>query len=602
MFLCCRRVPRPLPDTLEPDVPPPPPEKPLRVWPLAILGILLLLGFHLLVFYRQELDPLAIGYDTVQFSPGQFYWTTAYLFLGGGAALSLALACHPLFTRSVAVRRALGWGRASNDRAVVLTASLLAFLTAAAWHHLALQEIPLVDDEGVYRFAAQILAQGRFYLPGDPDPDFFTHPFVVQGDRIFTQYFLGWPALMLPFLLLGIEVYANAFYFALSMPPLFLILRQLCGPGWARFGLVLALSSPILSISAATLLSHSSCILALCWFTLFALRCRETEAPWAWHAGMALAFSAAFFIRPLSAIGVGLPWLLCWVWDLKRQPRPFRTLLAFVLPAFCSALLFFGINRAINGHPLQTAYGSFLEHASSQAHTKDLMPHRELAFESPVQSLSIAAAATQRLNFAAFGWPISWLFVFFAGRERVPKILLVSVGTFYAANFSTTVVGVDGYGPMHYLELALPLLLLTVLGLKRATERSPPGAQSLPLGLALASMLVALTSYFPYQARTLWEMTEHERLTRKMPADLGTPAVIFAEMPWEVKSCRYEDLKPWVQAPPMYDPDLRSEVLWLVSVDPEKDREFARRRFPDRAAYRVQWQPGCRRAFLPIEP
>ena len=46
--------------------------------------------------------------------------------------------------------------------------------------------MPLTDDEGVYRFAAQILARGRLYLPTDPDAAFFSHGFVVDDGRTFT--------------------------------------------------------------------------------------------------------------------------------------------------------------------------------------------------------------------------------------------------------------------------------------------------------------------------------------------------------------------------------------------------------------------------------
>lgn len=570
-------------------------------WPLVLLAFLFLLGFHLLVIFRPELDPNAVGYNAIQYSQGQFLTYLAYLLLGGAAALALAWAPSRHFAANDLFQRVRAFGAVGSDRAFLVLTSLLAFVVAVVCRAWVLQSMPLVDDEKVYRFAAQILATGRLDLPGNPDPFFFEHPFIVHGDKVFTQYFLGWPALMLPFLLLGIEDYANAFYFALSMPPIFFFLRRLCGSRWARLGPLLAVLSPILSISAATLLSHSSCILALAYFSWCALRCQDPESHWGWHTGMALAFSAAFFIRPLSAIGVGLPWLLAWLWDLKERPRPWRTFLAFALPALLGALLFLGINQAMNGHPLRIAYSSYLDYAKTRAFAKKFTPPPEVAFDSPVQGLDVSVAAFLRLNFATLGWPTSWLFVFVAGRGRARALLLASLGTFFAANFFTTAVGVDGYGPMHFLELALPIVLLTVLGLARATERAAPSAKALPLALALASSLAAVTAYLPYQVQTLREMTALERVAREIPPDLRKPAVIFAEKPWEMESCKFENLRPWVYGPPMFDPDLRSEVLWLINVTPEKNREFARRRFPDRAAYLARWLPGCRRLLVPLD-
>lgn len=570
----------------------------LKVWPQVLAALSFLTLFHVLVVDRQSLDPISVGFDLVQLSAGQGRLLGAYLLFGGAAALALAWA----FQRHLAVTDNQWAVRLTggSDRSWVVLVSLLAVLMAVLYRGLVLQATPLVDDEGVYRFSAQILAQGRLYLPGDPDRAFFEHTLVVNGDKVFSQYFLGWPALMVPFLLLGIEGHANAVYFALSMPPIFWILRQLCGSGWARLGIVLALLSPILSISAATLLSHSSCVLALSYFLWFALRCQERDAHWSWHAGMALAFSAAFFIRPLSALGIGLPWLLYWVLDLKKKTRSGRTFWAFAIPSLMVAMLFFGANQAMNGHPLKTAYGSFQDHTHGDGPVAPL--ERELAMVSPGHSLSIVAAAFQRLNFAALGWPTSWLFVFLAGRGRNQALLLASLGSFFAANLFTIMVGVDGYGPMHYLELVLPMLLLTVLGLKRMTELAAPlGMKSLPLALTLGSTLVTILGYLPYQIWTLRKLTEIEQQARILPDELKTPAVIFVVPPWEKRGCGPAVLKSWVHYWPMYDPDLQNDVLWLAHVEPEKNRELARRRFPDREAYVALWLPECRRVFLPVD-
>ncbi len=161
----------------------------------------------------------------------------------------------------------------------------MAFALGCLVYQLVLLRMPITDDEGAYRLAAQILAKGRLFLPSDPDKDFFDHVLVVNDGRTFTQYFLGWPALMLPALLVGLEGFANAFYFALAMPAIFLVLRQLAGSFWARLGSLLALSSPMLFFSAGTLLSHVSCMTALAWALYFSLRASARDAAWGWHAG-----------------------------------------------------------------------------------------------------------------------------------------------------------------------------------------------------------------------------------------------------------------------------------------------------------------------------
>ena len=49
----------------------------------------------------------------------------------------------------------------------------------------------------------ELLADGRLWTASPPMPRFQDHPFLINDGRVYTHYFLGWPAQMLPDLWLG---------------------------------------------------------------------------------------------------------------------------------------------------------------------------------------------------------------------------------------------------------------------------------------------------------------------------------------------------------------------------------------------------------------
>lgn len=573
----------------------------------AIAGVLVLVCLHAFVNLRLRDEIMAAGINGVEQTAPMTRVLAYYLLLGAIAVGLLAwglVRLLPHFRRLLEEK--LGQG---SDRSFMLAASLLAFALGAVVYQFLLQRMPLTDDENVYRVAAQILAEGRLYLPVDQDKDFFVHTFLVNDGKYYTQYFLGWPALMLPALLLGLEAYANAFYFALTVPAVFLILRRLAGSVWARLGVILLIVSPMVAFTAGTLLSHNSCLAALAWFTYCALRCREDGARWYWHSATAALFSIAFLNRPLTAIGLGLPILLVWLWDLRRSHAKARDLVAFATPAVLAAGVFFWINNEQSGHPLRIAYESYLLYMRSLQRDISLP---EVGFISLPFTLSSLAVAFFRLNFAAFGWPVSWLFVGLAGKGYYRRILLAMVVCFFAANLCTTYIGIDTYAPMHFIEMALPMTLLTALGLERATRWATEleatlgararGFSGLPLLAAVASVLVAFAFLIPHQARTLWRSGRLEMLSRAGIEKVERPAVVFVKQPYANLTCYGGLPAHWVHQFPINRPGLQEDLLWLAHIDLARDRELMARRFPERKGYLVAWhQDTCRRYWVPLE-
>ncbi len=535
---------------------------------------------------------------------------------------SLATVCFVVAAmRFLAWRRpTVPWGHIWDQSAEgkwLLYGSLLAFVIPAALRTWLLHGLPITDDEAAYRFMAQLLAQGQVVADSQPLKLFFDNRFLINDGKVYAHYFLGWPALMVPGIWLGIGGWMNTFYSALTVPALYRIVRRLAGQRWAKASLLLFLSSPMLMLAAATELSHTSCIAALAWFTWFCLRSRDDDAGLGVHAATAAAFSVAFFIRPSSALGIGLPLLLWWLVGVLRQRRgKLAPMLAFAAPAVLLAVLFLYVNWLQNGSPLETSYQRAYAYAQENDFRFSLWAgqddhFKEMQWISWPFLLAVAGSAILRLNVALFGWPCSLFFAFFAGRGTLRTTLRLSVLSYFVLHALTSNVGIDSFAPMHYFEVAWPLLLLSACGLatseihaKRLDVALGQATgwrwQALPASLLAALVLVAMVSYLPLRFGAVSRIVE----------DIGKPfdaleeaeihhAVIFAADPF-VNYCSHPPTRGWVFVRPNNGPRMDDDILWVNHLSLEKNR-LLMQHFPDRAGFVMGWDRGCNVRYIPLE-
>mgnify|MGYP002641529492 CR=1 FL=1 len=497
------------------------------------------------------------------------------------------------------------------DHRWILAGSLLAFLVAGVVRVLVLGGVELTDDEAAYRFMSQVLAGGRVTADSPPAKLFFDRIFLVNDGRYFAQYFLGWPALMLPGTLLGLSGWMNALYSALTVPGLFLILRRLCGRGGARLGVLLYLAAPMVTVGAATGLSHTSCLMLLTWLAWAVLRSRDAAAPPWSHALVGAAFAGAFFVRPATAVGLGAPLLVLWLLGLRAQAGRARlvALAACAGPAAAFGGLFLAVNHAQTGEWLRVAYSSYQDYVRGNGMRFYFPggftePASQWQLDDPVRSLAYQAGAVLRLNLALFGWPLSLLFVPFAAREgRVFRWMLAA---FFGLHFFTWDAGVDSFGPVHYFECALPLIVLTVLGIQRmhrwlsaAPSGGPP--RDLVPALVASLILVSLLVYAPARGGALHRMGESIALPQAAVEDAGvTDAVVFVPFPF-VADCAKQPTYHFRFYWPVNTPELTDAVLWANHLDLASDRAMVARHFPERRGFYLGWTPECRPVLVPLD-
>ncbi len=583
------------------------------VVPFATAALLLLL-LHAAASELMLGSELDLGTSLNLPTPGYARYLALWMFFGSLAAAAFTLGLVRIFGSGERPSRfAAVWNHAS-DRKWMVYASVFGFLIPAALRTFLIGGVPLTDDESAYRFMAQVLATGKVYADSPPLKLFFDNRFMINDGKLYAHFFIGWPALLAPGMLLGIGGFMNAIYSALSVPALFAVLRRLVGGGWARAGALLYLSSPMLMVAAATETAHTSCVAALAWFTWFCLRSRDKDSPWWVHGAMATAFCVAFFIRPTSALGVGLPLLLWWLLGLKRGSAV-RSAIAFAIPAITLAALFLTVNKLQTGSYFEVAYQHAYTYAAGNDFRFSLWPEgydggafSELEYRDPERSLAITAASLFRLNISLLGWPCSLLFVMFVGRGKLRGTLVLSLLSYLALHFYTSNVGIDTFAPMHYFEMAWPVLLLTVCGLERLTTSltafdRPPArwrVSALPAAALGALALTSLLSYVPVRFAAIERVADNIAMPRQTLRQMQVgPSVVFVPEPF-IRYCASAPTEGWVFSRPNNDPRLENPVLWVNHLSIEKNKLLMSRSFPDRQGFVMAWDRRCHVVYFPL--
>ncbi len=570
------------------------------------LSIFWSVGAHNFDWYQ-----LRLGSTTVMAGPYAYFLVFWTLF---GSIAAVLFAC------AFATIAGADWAqetheqlRATSDLHLILAFSAIAFAIPALIHWQLLLGVDLTDDESVYRFSSELLLSGRLYADSPPMKLFFDHVFMINDGKYYSQYFMGWPALLAPGVALGVPQLMNPLYSALTVPAIFLTLRELSGRRAAVIGVLLFLAAPMVQLTAATQLSHTSCMFALAWMTYLTVRANQGDRARWLHPGIATAFSVAFFVRPTVAVAIGAPLLFIWaaaVRSLNPEKR-WAPILAFAAPALLFAAAFFTVNAVQNGSVSYVSYQRAADYARENGFhysawsslPDDWTP--SFGFGTLDLAFARTGVALTRLNFALFGWPCAFLFLPFAAwTNQRAWILWMMVLGFVVAHAYLRSPGIDTFGPVHYMEIALPIIMLSGLGAARLTNGlrtmgSSPFVARLPTALCLGLIAAALCGYVPARAYALYEISDVLRRPAVVAAqEIKSPAVVFANRPLIPRQCA--NARHFVFAHQVNDPDFQNPILWVNHISIAHDRRLMEH-YPDRMALVLRWMPGCRPFFVPLQ-
>ncbi len=469
-------------------------------------------------------------------------------------------------------------------RALTLGATALVFLAVTAARVWLFRDMAATDDENVYAFMAQVFASGRLYAPSPPEPirAFFDNQFMVNDGKWYGIYFPGFPAALAVGEWLHVTRWVPSLAAALTVPLAAAIAGRLFGARAGVLVLPLALVSPFFILSSATLLAHSTAGLLLAAFVYAMLRVLDRPAAVGWWLAAAAALGSAGLTRPLSAAAFAAPWLIWLAWRLGRDRarEAITGAVVFGLIGAASVAAFVAYNLALSGSPFTTGYHTY---ARIHDFTFTLGAVRAPV---PLPSLHELGYTLARLNFWLLGWPASLaLLPFF--RRSVPANLLFSGAAAVVLVFAvSTVPSINVAGPVHYAELALPLLILSAGGLEGLVDRARAGrfpvatAGHVLAAVATATVCAAVT-FVPVYGGSLRAMSALARAPYDLVEEGGLDnAVVF------VHSLPALSVHPgaWVYYHRNNSPDLSDRVLFVKSLGPEKNR-LLMTHLPGRRAY-----------------
>lgn len=217
----------------------------------------------------------------------------------------------------------------------VVVLVFFAFLMSATLSRTVYERLPHLEDEVTYLFQAKVFARGDLVIETPQPRRSYWQPFVVDRDGLrFSKYTPGWSGLLSLGIHLGQPWVINAFFAALTVALTFHLGTDLFNRDVGLIAAGLVAFSPMALLLNASLMGHTA---ALFFTLLFIIAYRQIEKThairWGLVAGIALGF--VVILRPLTAIGIGTPFI-AWsairvIASIIRKQNILRTLSPLVV-------------------------------------------------------------------------------------------------------------------------------------------------------------------------------------------------------------------------------------------------------------------------------
>jgi hypothetical protein len=478
-----------------------------------------------------------------------------------------------------------------DTAALVVCASALTFLLVTLVRYGLLKDAAISDDEHAYAFMGQLFATGRIYVPSLPAAlrPFLDNQFIINDGKMYGIYFPGHPAALAIGERLHIMAWVPTVSASLTVPLAFGVARRIFGLRTAVLTLPLLLVSPYFVFPSATLLAHSTAALLLMAFVYAALRLRERPDALHWWVVGGVALGWAALTRPFSAPFFAAPWVIWLAVGLWRQrtARAVGGVAIFGLIGAGALGALLAYQYTLSGSPLVSGYQTFARsyNVNLIGHTLDAMP--------PLPSIHELMFTLARVNFWLFGWPASLLLVFFCHRSPASRRLLASA-VYVLLIYGTISAGtIHPVGPVHYAEIAVPLVILSASGLERLVEWARGAvadgrAARAVVTLPLVATLVALVTFVPVHGHSLRASADLTRAPYELLAERGIErALVFVHSLPALQVAPYS----WAYYRRNNSPDLTDPILFVNYLGPDRNREFMQL-FPDRPALTIGMRDG----------
>ncbi len=514
--------------------------------------------------------------------------------------------------------------RCLRNSVVAALLCLTALAAAAYISTVVFDRLPHTEDEIAFLFQARTIAAGQIVASAPALPDFFYMPFIIVRDGMwFGKYPPGYPAVLALGALAGQPWLINPLFGAATVGLVYLAGRRLYGTRTGLVAAALIVVSPFFLLQAGSFLSH---VVSLFWAMAFLLlfesaRSRHSRGA-ALLAGTALGM--LFLSRPLTALGVVIPYIIWAAVDMLRERRRFFDYLPVALAFLPFLATLLAYNSLTAGNMFRTGYELW-------------WPYDRIGFGPGIgadgeHTLDAALDSTQKnvdaLASYLFGWPGSLGLllpalgvarpiarVFWSGVSRAARsaklpasrylanidirhasqpeawdILHLGVVVSLAAVYMAYWAAGQMYGPRYYFEALGALMLLSARGLVQTaglvswllrmlvpawqTGRSWVGALAVLVVFGLASN--SLAGFVPTEFGHFvnWYNIEGSGLRQIQAAGLRNSVVFIPTTDWPQYAPFFSQNKP----------TLDGDVVYASDRGPERNAELMAL-FPGRKFY-----------------
>lgn len=477
--------------------------------------------------------------------------------------------------------------------------------------------VPHTEDESAFLFQAQTIASGRVVADVPEEPQFFSIPFIVLRDGMwFGKYPPGFPIMLATGVLAGHPWLVNATLAALCVVMVYVATRRLYGHVPAVTAAALMSASPFFLLQSGSLLSH---IASLFWTLLFialfpAARLQR-------GVGLSLAAGAIigmmFLSRPLSAVGIALPFVVWSIVTMVRQRKVGRSYVIMAAGALPFLIVFLAYNFHTTGSPFQTAYELWWDFDRL-----GFGPDIGINGHDLDDGLRNTRVNSNALATLLFGWPgrlsmapaaiavvLSLIAVLrnayrrrkgnsapFRGQGPSPEawdLILASMVLSLAAIHILYWTPGQMYGPRYYMEAVGPLVILSARGLMRVrdsvagvlTRVAPVTPNPVTVGTGVTLALVGLLTVYAF-AYTIPDEFDRFRDWN----DINGDGVAIVEAAQIDNALVFVARDSWTDYAPFFaenDPDLHSGVVYASDRGTETNRVLMEL-YPERTFYRYQ--------------
>ncbi len=469
----------------------------------------------------------------------------------------------------------------------------LALLVIATF---AYHQIPAGDAVWPY-FQTKIFAAGRLFAPAPFDFRFFSTPTIIHNGRWFAYTSPGHSLVLLPFYLAGITWLAGPLLGTIGVWLLYRLTQEVTDNQTARITLLLSISSPFMLFLFASHEFHTTSV----FFTILALfsiiRAEKSALPnryyWLLLAGTALGM--VFLARPYTAIGIGIPLLVCVLVKLRRGFLPFAA------GGLTMVIIHLWYNHALTGNPLTFPYQLLGSYHGIGFSPEFGAPTFNLPGHSPLKLLINLLYNLFVLSLHLFGWlffSAGFLLIGITDRKNyrlwligAPALGLIGAYLFYWFH------GITPWGPKYWSEALPAFIVFTALGISSAPDRLKkfvPVRADLPLRALTFFILYACACYIPvhfaYFASGRWGETP--KIARQVRTTGIHNAIVFIRT--DERSGSFDYTSAFL----FNDPFLKGDIIYPRDLGEEENRRF-REHFPARNAYIYDFN---KETLLPLTP